>query len=73
MEINLVNETVYWDSVVKQIVEVPSDYVQRYWDSIFLSGSNRDRITYFLEEQYTEDKSFNEKFQINTYNNTIKQ
>jgi hypothetical protein len=26
-EINLVNETVYWDSVVKQIVEVPSDYV----------------------------------------------
>jgi hypothetical protein len=27
MEINLVNETVYWDSVVKQIVEVPSDYV----------------------------------------------
>lgn len=73
-EINQVNDTVYWDSVVKQIVEVSIDYVPIRGTGIlfFLSGSNRDRITYFLERAATEGKSFNEKFQINTNNDAIK-
>lgn len=73
-EINLENDSENWDYVVKQILEVPYAYVPRLGDGIqfFLDGTNRDRINFFISRATTEGKSFNEKFQINTYKQTIK-
>lgn len=73
-EINLENDTVRWDPVVKQILEVPQNYIPTRGDGLlfFPSGKHRDRITYFLDKAATQGTAFNEKFQIKTYDQTTK-
>jgi PAS domain S-box-containing protein len=73
-EINLEENSVNWDSVVKQILEVPQSFVPIRGDAFlfFPDGSNRDRLAFFLDRAVNSGASFNEKFQVNTYNQTLK-
>jgi len=73
-EINLEYDSVSWDSVVKQILEVPEGYIPLRGDAMrfFCEGPNRDRLAYFINRAENEGTSFEEKFQINTSNQTLK-
>ncbi|MGO4821361.1 MULTISPECIES: PAS domain S-box protein [unclassified Flavobacterium] len=73
-EVNLENNFIYWDTVIKQILEVPEDFVPVQGSGInfYSEGENRDKIKAFIERAINEGVSFNDKFQITTANNTIK-
>lgn len=71
---DLVTNTVYWDSIIKLILELPEEYEPVFGDAIHFctEGENRDRFIIKLEKAKTEGVFFSDKFQVTTASNKIK-
>lgn len=66
-ELNLETNIMYWDSIIKSILEVPEDFVPLYESGFnFYMEKDRDRIKLLIERAILEGIPFNDKFQINT-------
>jgi PAS domain S-box-containing protein len=73
-ELNLETRILYWDSVTRNIHEVPDDFIPKIESAInfYAEGKNRDKIKLLTERAILEGISFNDKFQIITDKNNIK-
>lgn len=73
-EIDLIDNEIYWDPVIKKILELPADYIpEKGSGAIFFSeGENRSKIQQYLTSALEKGVSFNDKFEIVTAKNNIK-
>ncbi|MFV5685573.1 PAS domain S-box protein [Flavobacterium sp. GB2R13] len=73
-KLNLLTDNVYWDSVTKDILEVPEDFKPINGNGInfYKEGENRDKIRLLIDKAINEGISFEDKFQIITAKNNIK-
>ena len=71
---NLLTNEVYWDTVTKDILEVPQDFNPISGDGInfYTEGENRDKIKFLMEKAINDGISFEDKFQITTAKNNIR-
>ena len=67
-EVDLLNETIYWSDITREIHEVPEDYVPELSTAIdfYKEGESRDTIISMIEEAVNDGKSFNKELQIIT-------
>src|SRR3970282_2766690 len=73
-KLDLLANQIYWDSVSKEIFEVPQDFIPTYGNGIntYIEGENKARIKFLFEKAVNEKISFEDKFQITTAKNNIK-
>ncbi|MFV5688194.1 PAS domain S-box protein [Flavobacterium sp. ZT3R25] len=73
-EINLETNLVYWNSVTRDIHEVPDYFIPSIEKGIFFyaEGENRIKIKYLIERTINEGIPFNDKFQITTAKGNIR-
>ncbi len=67
-EVDLQNNTNFWSDITKEIHEVAPDYIPNVQSGIafYKKGSNRTRITEYVEEAINTGKSWDDEFQIIT-------
>lgn len=73
-EVDLVEDKLYWSSMVKKIHEVDPDYEPNLEEAIqfYLEGKNRERIELAVEEAVRDGKGFDVELQIRTAKGNIK-
>lgn len=73
-QVDLADNTIYWDVVVRQILEVDDDYIPVFGDGLrfYSEGKSRDSIQKYLDCALNQGISFNDKFEIQTEKNNIK-
>ncbi|MBC7606612.1 MAG: PAS domain S-box protein [Burkholderiales bacterium] len=73
-EVNLDDQSLYWDAVTKSIHEVSENYAPNIEDAIlfYTEGKNREEIIAFSKKAMIDGLSFNKKFQIITAKNNTK-
>ena len=73
-QIDLKDNKIYWDTVVRQILEVKDDYIPVLGDGLrfYTEGQSRDRIQNYLAAALNDGISFNDKFEIFTERNNLK-
>lgn len=71
---NINQNTIEWDNVCKEILEVPNDHDTSRTNpyTFFTQGSNRHRIKKLIKGAITKGTSFSEKLQITTFKKNIK-
>ncbi len=69
-EVNLVENTSYWSKMIRQIHEVPKDFVPDMEKSIefFKEGAHRERFRNLIEQAISTGKPFVEELLIVTHN-----
>jgi PAS domain S-box-containing protein len=73
-KMNIITNEIFWDSVTKDILEVPEDFnpVNGSGVNFYTAGENRDKIKRLIDLSINEGISFEDKFQITTGKNNIK-
>jgi len=69
-EVELVNNTIYWSSITREIHEVPNDYIPNLKDWIFFfkEGFSRDTITKLVQAGIEHGTPWDTELQIVTAN-----
>ncbi|TYK67292.1 response regulator [Colwellia echini] len=67
-EVNLVNGSIYWSSMTKEIHEVPNDYKPKLEAGInfYKEGESRDKIQQLVDKCITDGTSFEQDLQLVT-------
>ncbi len=67
-EVDLQNNTVFWSDITKEIHEVASDYIPVIQTAVafYKKGSNRTKITEYIEQAINTGKSWDDELQIVT-------
>jgi PAS domain S-box-containing protein len=67
-EVNLINNTIYWSSITKEIHEVDDDYVPDLVTSInfYKEGEDREKINSLIQESLSEGKEWDVELKIIT-------
>lgn len=67
-EVDLINNTIYWSKVTKEIHEVPQDYIPQLEPAIefFKEGKSRETITKVVEDAIQTGKSYDVELEIIT-------
>ena len=67
-EVDLVNNTIYWSKITKEIHEVPQDYIPKLGPAIefFKEGNSRETISKVVEEAIQTGRSYDVELEINT-------
>lgn len=73
-EVDLATQTVTWDKIVKEIHEVPMDFIPNLETGInfYKEGFSRDKITEVVNNCFETGEAYDVELQIITFNKTEK-